>query len=61
MRLIVDDTTRFFSVVGAPFIAESHLDEPCEPQHAPAWRVGDRGPAIVPWAVPAGWWLDDNR
>lgn len=58
MRLVIDNTTRFFAVVGAPYIAERHVDSESE----------GRGPqrnayegAIFSPSVSTGSWLNDAR
>jgi hypothetical protein len=54
MRLVIDNTTRFFSVVGAPYIPESHLDDRCAEHEKHARRDDDA--AFAPFAAAAGWW-----
>jgi hypothetical protein len=56
MRVVIDNTTRFFSVVGAPYIPESHLDDRCEERTAQARRDDDPEAAFAPLATAAGWW-----
>ena len=55
MRLVIDNTTRFFSVVGAPYIPESHLDDRCAEHALHARRDDEANAAFVPSAA-AGWW-----
>ncbi|MBX9844018.1 MAG: hypothetical protein K2Z80_19630 [Xanthobacteraceae bacterium] len=54
MRLVIDDTTRFFSVVGAPYIPESHLDNRCAEHDLHARRDDDPEATFVPWPPPPG-------
>lgn len=56
MRLVIDNTTRFFSVVGAPYIPESHSGDRCAERAAHARRDDDLEPAFVPSAAATGWW-----
>jgi hypothetical protein len=56
MRLVIDNTTRFFSVVGAPYIPESHLDDHCAERETHARRDDDPEAAFVPLAAATGWW-----
>ena len=61
MRLVIDNTTRFFSVVGAPYIPEQHLEDRCAERETHARRDDDHlEPALAPSAA-AGWWLQDCR
>jgi hypothetical protein len=55
MRLVVDNTTRLFSVVGAPYIPESHFDDRCAGREAHARRDDDAEPAFALSAA-AEWW-----
>ena len=55
MRLVIDNTTRFFSVVGAPYIPESHLDDRCAGRETHARRDNDPEAGFVPLAG-TGWW-----
>jgi len=56
MRQIIDNTTRFFTVVGAPYIVERHAD-------GDAARTAHRGAyEIATSPTPsAGSWLNDDR
>ena len=57
MRQIIDNTTRFFSVVGAPYIAERHAD-------GDAARTAHRGSyetATLSAPCSTGSWLNDDR
>lgn len=54
MHLVIDNPTRFFSVVGAPYIPESHSDDRCEQRGVR--RDDDLEPAFVPSAAATGWW-----
>jgi hypothetical protein len=60
MRLVIDNTTRFFSVVGAPYTPESHFDDRCEGRGAHARRDDDPELAFAPSAA-TGWWPQDCR
>ena len=61
MRLAIDNTTRFFSVVGAPYIPESHFDDRCEARGAHARRDDDLEAAFAPSAAAARWWPQDRH
>jgi hypothetical protein len=55
MHFAIENTTRLFSVVGAPYIAESHADECCDERGAHSRREPEaRAPS-------AGSWLQDDR
>jgi hypothetical protein len=57
MRQIIEDTTRLFAVVGAPYIAERHAD-------GDAARTAHRGSyEIANPSAPCstGSWLNDDR
>jgi hypothetical protein len=60
MRIVIDNTTRFFSVVGAPYIPESHFDDRCD-ERSHARPDDDADPALAPATAAAGWWLQDCR
>lgn len=55
MHLAIDNTTRFFAVVGAPYIPEGHIDDcGCKPrQHAFAPNESNscslHSPAVADW------------
>ena len=55
MHLSIENTTRLFSVVGAPYIAESHSDDHCDERPAHARRGQET------CTSQAGSWLDDGR
>ncbi len=55
MHLTIENTTRLFSVVGAPYIAESHSDECCDERGAHSRREPEA------CASSAGSWLQDDR
>ena len=55
MHLPIENTTRLFSVVGAPYIAESHSDDRSDERHAHARREHEA------CTSQAGSWLDDGR
>jgi hypothetical protein len=59
MRLVIDNSTRFFTVVGAPYIPERHYDlgsdlEPCGLPHTINHTT------IPAQASSTGWWLRDD-
>jgi len=59
MRLIIDNSTRFFSVVGAPYIAERHSDTCGED---PELLIPNRPAHLAGLPRPcAGSWLQDDR
>jgi hypothetical protein len=55
MHLAIENTTRLFSVVGAPYIAESHSEERCDERPAHLRREPEA------CATSAGSWLLDDR
>jgi len=56
MRQIIDNTARFFTVVGAPYIAERHADgDAARPAHRGAYEIATSS------ASSAGSWLNDDR
>jgi hypothetical protein len=55
MRLIVDDTTRFFTVVGAPYLPERHANTDIE-RLAPLRDPHDANTA----SRSEGSWLNDR-
>jgi hypothetical protein len=60
MRLVIDSTTRFFSVVGAPYIAEHHYDNSSDDDEVP----GSHRPAylaVLPRPCTSTSWLQDDR
>jgi hypothetical protein len=59
MRLLIDNTTRFFTVVGAPYIAERHYDvgSDLEPRGFPH-TVHHTSAASQNGST--GWWLQDE-
>jgi hypothetical protein len=54
MHLAIENTTRLFSVVGAPYIAESHSEDRCDERRAHSRREPE---ACTPQA---GSWLHDG-
>ena len=58
MRLVIDNTARFFTVVGAPCIAERHADGDI-PHRGPPQNLCDRATQFSPGAT--GSWLNDDR
>jgi hypothetical protein len=55
MHFAIENTTRLFSVVGAPYVAESHSDECCDERGAHSRREPEA------CASSAGSWLQDDR
>jgi hypothetical protein len=58
MRLIIDDTARFFTVAGSPSIAECHAVGAI-PHRGPQQNSCDRATKSSPCAT--GSWLNDDR
>jgi hypothetical protein len=58
MFIAIENTTRLFSVVGAPYIAEGHADDDCGERHAHSRHEAEGCAAAAP---SARWWLDDDR
>jgi hypothetical protein len=58
MRLAIDNATRFFAVVGAPYLPERHDDRASEGR---AQRRNSYELAHLPSPAPAGSWLNDGR
>jgi hypothetical protein len=58
MRLIIDNTTRFFTVVGAPYIAERHADgdAPRRGSRCDSYETAASSPPCA-----TGSWLNDDR
>ena len=54
MRLNIDNTSRFFTVVGAPYVPERHADTDIE-RLVPPYRPQDVSAA----SSSAGSWLND--
>jgi len=57
MRQIIDNTTRFFTVVGAPYIAERHADGDAA-QVVPRYS-NEIATLLAPCST--GSWLNDDR
>ena len=55
MHLSIENTTRLFSVVGAPYIAERHAEDRCDERSAHGRREHE------PCTPQAGSWLDQGR
>ena len=55
MQLAVDNTTRFFAVVGAPYVPERHRDDCCDeaPRHFAAADFDQAGPQAT---GAMAWW-----
>ena len=58
MRLVIDNTARFFTVVGAAYIAERHADGDI-PHRGPQQNSYERATQSPPCAT--GSWLNDDR
>ena len=58
MRQIIDNTSRFFTVVGAPYIAEHHADSDSFRHGAPRNSV-EAATLFAPCST--GSWLNDDR
>ena len=58
MRLDIDNTARFFTVVGAPYIAERHADGdiPQRGPQRPSYECATQSPPRA-----TGSWLNDDR
>jgi len=58
MRQIIDNTVRFFAVVGAPYIAERHADgdAPHRGSQRRSYEIANLFPS---WST--GSWLNDSR
>jgi hypothetical protein len=59
MQILVDDTTRFFSVVGAPHIDERHIDD-CIDDSDESLRPRAVYLANLPRPCTVGSWLQDD-
>ena len=62
MRLVIDNATRFFAVVGAPYIPEHHFDagrDGAERRGSPS-HAHDVA-ALPPSSGSPGWWLHEER
>lgn len=59
MRLIHDDLTRLFSVVGGPFVAESHAETGGSGESEALCRSA-RDAAKLTAPCLTGWWLRDD-
>ena len=57
MRLIIDNATRYFTVVGAAYLPERHADSDTE--HRNSADLPDI--ATLPPSASPGWWLRDDR
>jgi len=61
MSLTIDNATRFFTVVGAAYIPERHIDsydDEIERRHA---LQGELALTTLPPTSSTGWWLHDHR
>jgi uncharacterized protein YbbC (DUF1343 family) len=60
MRFTTEITARFFSVVGAPYVAESHFDSDCNDAELPgSHRSADL--AALPRPCTSVSWLQEDR
>jgi hypothetical protein len=57
MRLVIDNTTRFFTVVGAPYPPERHSDSDDARHRSLPYQTYEA--ANLP--ASACWWLHDDR
>lgn len=60
MRFATENTARLFSVVGAPYVAESHFDSDCDDAELP----GSRRPAdltTLPRNCTGVSWLQEDQ
>ena len=55
MRLVIDNTTRFFTVVGAPYLPERHADTDVDGLVPPRTAQG------VYARKRRAWWLSNDR
>lgn len=60
MQLVIDNATRFFTVVGAPYIAESHLDGCADDVELPPLAHPAHDLASRQQYGTAGWLQDDR-
>ena len=59
MRTVIDNSTRFFSVVGVPYIAEQHSDHCCDDvEPPPVYRPALS--ALLPRPCTNVFWLQDE-
>jgi hypothetical protein len=59
MRLVIDDSTRFFTVVGAPYIPERHFDVGSDLDPSSLLHTVNRS-TIPSQTGSTGWWLCDD-
>jgi hypothetical protein len=52
----LDNTTRFFAVVGAPYIPESHLDDCRNEAHEASFAASELERECPQAAQAAAWW-----
>jgi hypothetical protein len=52
----LDNTTRFFAVVGAPYIPEAHLDECCDETRRHSFSAADAERECPQTAQATAWW-----
>jgi hypothetical protein len=52
----LDNTTRFFAVVGAPYIPESHLDECCDENRKQSFAAGELQRESAQATQATAWW-----
>jgi hypothetical protein len=56
MRIVTDNATQFFAVVGAPYLAEHHLDADSEDVWHPMPQHTADLASSTPSCGSAGWW-----
>jgi hypothetical protein len=61
MSLIIDNSTRFFSVVGAAYIPERHFDSHKDGDERRHSQELELRSTILPPTGSTGWWLHDDR
>jgi hypothetical protein len=59
MRLVIDNTTRFFAVVGAPYVPERHAESDVD--GVSFQRTKHDLPAAASASRLTGSWLNDDR
>ena len=60
MRITTENTPRLFSVVGAPYLAETHLDNDCADADPPgSHRSADL--STLPRPCTGGSWLQEDQ
>ncbi len=59
MRLVIDNATRFFTVVGAPYPPERRSDSDDARHRSLPYHASEA--ANLPTSASACWWLHDDR